>query len=138
MSTRHNPEFTMLELYEAYATYTEIMSLTEGVIRDVVSWERAREYFHWRVKRRLAQDNLIDELKAADKALSHGAALSLVKEWSGADWEDDKAILNFLATEADKVAAGVAGVRAKAVEAEVGALLSGLSEEAKAELLKKL
>ena len=35
VSTRHNPEFTMLELYEAYATYIEIMDLTEGVIRDV-------------------------------------------------------------------------------------------------------
>ena len=35
VSTRHNPEFTMLELYEAYAAYTEIMDLTEGVIRDV-------------------------------------------------------------------------------------------------------
>ncbi|MGO1072846.1 lysine--tRNA ligase [Lysobacter sp. CA199] len=33
VSTRHNPEFTMLELYEAYATYTEIMDLTESVIR---------------------------------------------------------------------------------------------------------
>ncbi|KFN44508.1 lysine--tRNA ligase [Arenimonas oryziterrae] len=37
VSTRHNPEFTMLELYEAYATYTEIMDLTEGVIRDVAT-----------------------------------------------------------------------------------------------------
>src|SRR5690606_28627993 len=35
VSTRHNPEFTMLELYEAYATYTEVMDLTEGMIRDV-------------------------------------------------------------------------------------------------------
>lgn len=35
VSTRHNPEFTMLELYEAYATYGEIMDLTEGVIRDI-------------------------------------------------------------------------------------------------------
>ena len=25
VSTRHNPEFTMLELYQAYATYNEIM-----------------------------------------------------------------------------------------------------------------
>ena len=35
VSTRHNPEFTMLELYEAYATHNEIMDLTESVIRDV-------------------------------------------------------------------------------------------------------
>ncbi|WP_372014094.1 lysine--tRNA ligase [Pseudoxanthomonas sp. 10H] len=34
VSTRHNPEFTMLELYEAYATYHEVMDLTENVIRD--------------------------------------------------------------------------------------------------------
>ncbi|MEO5566665.1 MAG: lysine--tRNA ligase [Luteimonas sp.] len=35
VSTRHNPEFTMLELYEAYASYDEIMDLTETMIRDV-------------------------------------------------------------------------------------------------------
>jgi lysyl-tRNA synthetase class II len=34
VSTRHNPEFTMLELYEAYATYHEIMDLTEALIRS--------------------------------------------------------------------------------------------------------
>ena len=37
VSTRHNPEFTMLELYEAYATYSEVMDLTENVIRDVAT-----------------------------------------------------------------------------------------------------
>ena len=34
VSTRHNPEFTMLELYQAYATYHDIMDLTEGMIRE--------------------------------------------------------------------------------------------------------
>ena len=34
VSTRHNPEFTMLELYEAYATYHDVMDLTENLIRD--------------------------------------------------------------------------------------------------------
>ena len=37
VSTRHNPEFTMLELYEAYATYDEVMDLTEAMIRDLAS-----------------------------------------------------------------------------------------------------
>jgi len=33
MSTRHNPEFTMMEFYEAFCTYQRMMEMTEGVIR---------------------------------------------------------------------------------------------------------
>src|SRR5262249_27258756 len=32
ISTRHNPEFTMLEWYQAYATYEDLMSLTEEMV----------------------------------------------------------------------------------------------------------
>jgi lysyl-tRNA synthetase class 2 len=50
LSTRHNPEFTMLELYEAFADYTDMMRLTEELIADaarsavgttVVEWDGA-------------------------------------------------------------------------------------------------
>jgi lysyl-tRNA synthetase class 2 len=39
LSTRHNPEFTMLEFYCAYADYRDAMDLTEGMIRQAA--ERA-------------------------------------------------------------------------------------------------
>lgn len=35
MDTRHNPEFTMLELYQAYTDYEGMMNLTEELIREV-------------------------------------------------------------------------------------------------------
>ena len=35
LSTRHNPEFTMLEFYEAYRDYKYLMDFTERLLRDV-------------------------------------------------------------------------------------------------------
>lgn len=78
VSTRHNPEFTMLELYEAYATYNEIMDLTEGVIRDTaqevlgttqVEWEGAQidlgpAFRRWRMDEAVRHHN--PEISVAD------------------------------------------------------------------------
>ena len=36
LSSHHNPEFTMLEFYRAYATYEDLMDLTEELLREVV------------------------------------------------------------------------------------------------------
>ncbi|MCK5831436.1 MAG: lysine--tRNA ligase [Methylococcales bacterium] len=35
LSTRHNPEFTMLEFYQAYAEYGELMDLTEAMLKGL-------------------------------------------------------------------------------------------------------
>ena len=35
ISTRHNPEFTMVEFYQAYATYTDLMEMTEEMFREL-------------------------------------------------------------------------------------------------------
>ena len=47
ISTRHNPEFTMLEFYEAYSDYEKLMTLTEellGCVADEVLEERECRY----------------------------------------------------------------------------------------------
>jgi lysyl-tRNA synthetase class 2 len=35
LSTRHNPEFTMVEFYQAYANYEDLMDLTEALLRGL-------------------------------------------------------------------------------------------------------
>ncbi len=47
VSTRHNPEFTMLELYQAYASYVEIMDLTEGLLRETAQATLGRTALEW-------------------------------------------------------------------------------------------
>lgn len=37
LSTRHNPEFTMLEFYQAYADYHDLMDLTEDMLRQLTT-----------------------------------------------------------------------------------------------------
>ena len=35
ISTQHNPEFTMLEFYQAYATWHDLMDMTETLVREL-------------------------------------------------------------------------------------------------------
>jgi lysyl-tRNA synthetase class 2 len=47
LSTRHNPEFTMLELYEAFADYTDMMRLTEELIADASRASTGDTHVEW-------------------------------------------------------------------------------------------
>ncbi len=47
VSPRHNPEFTMLEFYEAYATYEDHIKLTEDMLRRLVQALTASSVIHY-------------------------------------------------------------------------------------------
>lgn len=50
LSTRHNPEFTMLEYYQAYATYETLMNNSEAMLRHVdarLAEKMPKEYEEW-------------------------------------------------------------------------------------------
>jgi lysyl-tRNA synthetase class 2 len=102
VSTRHNPEFTMLELYEAYATYDGIMDLTENVIRDVamqvlgtgaVEWEGnaidlAPAFRRWSMSDAVLEHNPAlkrEDLRDVAKLRAHCATLG-IKPKAGMGW----------------------------------------------------
>ena len=86
ISPRHNPEFTMLELYEAYADWTDIMALVEELVAHLateicggttityqdreldlsVPWKRATlaELIEQAIGRPVGIDTPVDELRA--------------------------------------------------------------------------
>jgi lysyl-tRNA synthetase class 2 len=54
ISTRHNPEFTMLEAYRAYATYETLMDMTEDMLRTVdarLAAQMPEAYARWTAAR---------------------------------------------------------------------------------------
>jgi lysyl-tRNA synthetase class 2 len=47
VSTQHNPEFTMLEFYQAYADYTDLMELTEAMFVELAQSVRGTLALTW-------------------------------------------------------------------------------------------
>jgi lysyl-tRNA synthetase class 2 len=92
LSTRHNPEFTMLEYYWAYADYEDAMDLTEDMLRQLtqsvlgsttVEYQGKRYDFSRSFARMTVFDSIlhfnpeIDARELADEAGAHAIAAGL-------------------------------------------------------------
>jgi lysyl-tRNA synthetase class 2 len=85
VSTRHNPEFTMLELYEAYVGFEEVMDLTESLIRDVAREAIGTTALEW-------EGNAIDVGPRFRRWKLEEAVRELNPEVSAADCRDRDAL----------------------------------------------
>lgn len=77
LSPRHNPEFTMLELYQAYVDYNEMMALVENMIASVAQDVLGTTKIQY-------GDKEIDLTPPWDRKTMLGA----VKEYTGIDFND--------------------------------------------------
>ncbi|HTJ85420.1 MAG TPA: amino acid--tRNA ligase-related protein, partial [Polyangiaceae bacterium] len=98
LSTRHNPEFTMLEYYQAYATYETLMDQTEELLRFVdrrlaerlpeahAAWLAARPFSLEKFVRVGMADLVANALAAAGLPKEAATDVALpdapIKEWS--------------------------------------------------------
>ncbi|KAK3576974.1 hypothetical protein CHS0354_005975 [Potamilus streckersoni] len=82
----------------------------KGTISDVLDWPRSREFFYWRLKRRLLEQNLKAKMSQFTKSLSDGQLNSMLSRWFVEDqgtvnaylWEDDKAVVQWLTDQVEE------------------------------------
>ncbi len=72
LSPRHNPEFTMLECYQAYANYEDMMELTEAIVSAAAAAAGGRTQVAFR-----------DDEISLDRPFRRARMLDLVKEETG-------------------------------------------------------
>ncbi|RKY39620.1 MAG: lysine--tRNA ligase [Candidatus Omnitrophota bacterium] len=77
ISTVHNPEFTMLEVYQAYADYTDMMNLLKEMIIHLVRSIHSKETIYWAGK----EIDFGGEWKKA-------SFYTLLREKTGVDFQD--------------------------------------------------
>jgi lysyl-tRNA synthetase, class II len=86
ISTRHNPEFTMLEFYWAYATYEDLMSFTETMLRTIEA-ELARAmpepHARWAAERPFTFDEPFARVPM-DDAVASAARSTKIPAWDAA------------------------------------------------------
>jgi lysyl-tRNA synthetase class 2 len=86
ISTRHNPEFTMLEFYWSYVTYRELMDFTEVMLREVdAALAQALPAAHatWKKERPFTIDEPFVRLPM-NQAVADGARRTKIPAWEQA------------------------------------------------------
>jgi len=94
----------------------------KGVIKDAVPWAESRTYFFYLAKRRIAQDNYVKQLRAADSSLDNNAALDILKGMCSADWEDNAAVLDYYTANDAEITAEISEMKIAAIKAKIAEL----------------
>ena len=97
LSTRHNPEFTMIEFYQAYADYKDLMNLTEDMLKYLAKTVLGTSVITNTIKN---NDGEIVETKTYDFAQPFARlsmADAIIKYWPDANAEAIKDPVNHLA-----------------------------------------
>lgn len=100
----------------------------KGVIKEAIPWESSREFFFWRAKRRIGEDDLVNQLKQADPTLSSDDAKDKIKAlYDGDDYDgDNKGVASFFVEKADALANLVKSTKAAGIQWQVEALQNEL------------
>ena len=95
LSTKHNPEFTMMEWYEAYASMQDQMNLTRDIILNAAKAASCKDIIEW--------DGVSINMKKFNQSTLTELVLEHNVELSESDIDDEKKLSKFLNSKKIKV-----------------------------------
>nr|ASA45565.1 acetyl CoA carboxylase 1a [Amphidinium carterae] len=93
-----------------------------GVIRKGLEWRTSRKFFYDRVRRRLLEKDLVNQLMAADSSMSEEDAASTVASWMPSD--NDEEVATFLDT--NPMSDSIKNAKVQAIEKKIESLKAEL------------
>eukprot|EP00968_Pinguiococcus_pyrenoidosus_P019367 scaffold2107_cov222-Pinguiococcus_pyrenoidosus.AAC.5 len=108
----------------------------KGVIRDTINWRNSRSYFYWRLRRRLAEDALVEKVQkaAVTSAMAEEAGAAFKLKLDGmlsteGIYGDDRATTEWLeGTGAEKAAEAVKEVATGALQKAIAEMEARLAQ----------
>ncbi|CAF4983652.1 unnamed protein product, partial [Rotaria socialis] len=77
--------------------------LEKGVIREILDWRSSRQFFYWRLKRRLGENKVVKTILSLDPSMGYQSASKCVEQWFNEDkrndtaqWSQDKVVAEWL------------------------------------------
>jgi len=98
----------------------------KGVIKQAVSWEDSRTFFYYRAKRRMYEDNFIDQMKAIDASISREAGLETLQSLYSGDFDDNESVATFYEEDTDKVNDKIGEMKKESIKAKMDVLKNEL------------
>jgi len=109
-----------------------------GVIQAELEWKKARSYLHWRIRRRMQENNVVKRLQDDVPRLSRDQAMNMVKQISKDAGTEDKSIALWLEENSKAVDAGVELERQRATQTEIFRLIQTLPSTMQGDVLRDL
>lgn len=88
VSSKHNPEFTMIEFYQTYSNYLDMMSLTEELLKNIVKKVKRTTVVEY-------QGKSIDFGKSFKRITLKKSILEFTNKLNTKDLEDKEKLINF-------------------------------------------
>jgi len=109
-----------------------------GVIQEELEWKSSRAYLHWRIRRRMQENNVVKRLQGELPRVSRCEALSMVRQMCKGAGNEDKSVALWFEENGKIIDIGVEQERQRATQQEIFRLIQTLPPAMQGDVVRDL